>query len=1085
MKAISRECLLVAVFAAPVVLASSSQGDGAALDAAVHRYPNFTNAQRLSIYRAEQTRTHPHQRDLSWSEQFAQAYRFLRRRFQASPATVASPANFQGNLTVITDSSSESIVLQRQSDCSLTFYNGNLVRTGNPTFQSLASTTNYQNLLHAEAGLSTQAGVFAKGCADPTIGLSSRRAAYQGQTAQGLSLVADTGYDVTTGNNALFYGTFNPNTRSVYDISSDSTMPNIESIATGDLNGDGLADIVGLNATSAAISVWLASKNGSLSVPTVYSLPGNTTEAAVIADVNGDGIVDVVVATQGTGGQETISVLTGTGSGTLNAGQSFPVTTPTGANLSTPYPIANLIAADLRGSGAMDIVGSNGIVLLNNGNGSFTQSTAAFSPVLATSDYGPNLAAGDFNNDGKLDLAVDNGKTVCIYLGTGSGTFTAGKCYLSNAQVGYLSATDLDGDGNVDLYIGLGNGGLFVGDQFDSTQAYALMGNGDGTFRGAPSLPFVYTGSNVADLNGDKVPDAVGVNEDGSLTIYLGDGKGNFNAAATLATSPVTIGGTQFTVGGIDSLSIADVNGDGIPDLAFIATGFNGPGGTPGVFIALGTGQGGFAAPSFYAVPSTLASGDIDIAWTISNLHLADLNGDGKADLIYNFADTSSHANTIYFGNVVQLGNGDGTFRAPQVILYRSIPYAQYAPTETSYVQSVTDLNGDGIPDLVLLSQTPSIDPTLSSYVSVIQVALGKGDGSFSAPTTITGPDIMVQSFTDVIPASIAVADMNGDGIPDIVAVGSSSAYNLQVAIALGKGDGSFQTPVLTSTAGQYLNNDQQLAIADFNGDGKPDVIITDPFIPGSSGIYLGNGDGTLQASGGSSATLPLLAVYLPVGGATLALDLNGDGKPDVISGNSELLSQAPLTNLPSFALALSSVSGTVTAGKSATTTVTLAPSNGFNQSVALSCTGLPAGASCSFAPASVALNASAATSILTITTTASAVTLAAGANPAIPPNAGGWLLLALALPMYLLRRRAPAAVRRNLVATLALFLGAVVVTACGGGGGSGGGGGGSGGGGGGGGGSSTGTPSGSYTVSVAASAGTSTQAANYTLTVN
>jgi hypothetical protein len=1086
MSPVLRKKLLAAIVSMPTFFGLAAAANAPSLDAAFRDLPNFTREQRQAIYRAEQERMHPQWRDLSLSGKFERVARFLRAAF-AAPATASgpSPANFQGNLTAIQGASGETILMRRQADCSLTLYSGSLVRSANATAQSLGSATNYQNVLHAAAGLTTRSGVYAGGCAEPTTGLSSRVTAYLGKTAQGLDFYASTGADFVTGNEALYFGALDPTSQTVYHFTTDESMPDIGSIAVGDLNGDGIADIIGVDAASASISVWIAQANGTIASPVHYALTGTNAEAAVVADVNGDGKADVVVATlDSTTGQETISVLTGKGDGTLNAPQTLPVSTPAAGPTSGVTNIVNLIAADLRGAGRMDLVASNGLVLLNNGAGTFTPGAAAFAPKLATSQAGPNLVAADFNNDGKLDLAVDNGTTVSIYPGAGDGTFTLGKSFASNTEVGYLAASDLDGDGNVDLFIGQANGGAFGGDTFDATQAYALMGNGDGTFRGAPYLPFVVTGSNIADLNGDGHADAIGVNANGSLTVYLGDGKGNFNAASTLATSPVSIGGTQYTVGGIDSLAIGDINGDGIADLAYIATGFNGPGGTPGVFIALGNGQGGFAAPTYYPVPSPLSAGN-DYAWAISNLRLADFNRDGKADLIYNFVDTSSFSganpppSVTYLGNAVQLGNGNGTFQAPQLIPYRSAPYAQFAPVETSYVQLITDLNRDGIPDLVFLSQGSSIDQTLSTYTSTIQVALGKGDGTFGTPSTVAGPPIMVQSFTDVIPASLAVADMNGDGIPDLIAVGTdSSTYNLQIAVALGKGDGTFGAPSISATAGQYLNNDQQLAVGDFNGDGKLDVAILDPYVTSASGIYLGNGDGTLQYSGSASAAQPVLAIYLPVGGASIAADFNGDGKADILSASTLLLSQAAVAGLPDFTIGLSAAGGTVSAGSAAQATVTLTPDNGFNGNVALSCSGLPAGAACSFAPATVPVSGSAGSSKLTITTSAGSASAAAGIGAGTGPaqGSGSLFLAALGLPLLLVRRHHLRSGRR-LGLVLLLLSGSLLASSCGGGGG--------GSGGGGGGSMLGGTPAGSYTITISASGASSTHNASYALTVN
>src|SRR5262249_45698378 len=157
----------------------------------------------------------------------------------------------------------------------------------------------------------------------------------------------------------------------------------------------------------------------------------------------------------------------------------------------------------------------------------------------------------------------------------------------------------------------------------------------------------------------------------------------------------------------------------------------------------------------------------------------------------------------------------------------------------------------------------PTLDSTLSTYIATIQVALGVGDGTFSTPADVTGPAIMVAPFQDGSTATIAVADMNGDGTPDILALGSSAIHDVQLAIALGNGNGTFKAPSITNYGAQYLNTEQGIATGDFNGDGKLDVVISDPFISTDSGVSLGNGDGTVQTVAGGSGALPSQSIAL------------------------------------------------------------------------------------------------------------------------------------------------------------------------------------------------------------------------------
>jgi hypothetical protein len=334
---------------------------------------------------------------------------------------------------------------------------------------------------------------------------------------------------------------------------------------------------------------------------------------------------------------------------------------------TSPYP-QSVAVADFNGDGKLDMavpVYSIGTpvadvnIFLGNGNGTFKAGPA----FPLTGQNVNNVAVGDFNGDGKIDLAISMPDTneVQVLLGNGDGSFTPLAPISVPAGVFKVGTADFNGDGKIDLVV----------TAFELT---VLLGNGDGTFTAEPSIPITggAAAAAVGDFNGDGIPD-LAVADNGSefapssVTILLGKGDGTFTQ---VPESPAT---------GVEPLSIAvgDFNGDGILDLA--VTNLNDGNPIPGtVTILIGKGNGFFRptaeSPVTGPVPYSVA--------------VADFNGDGKADL----AVANAGNNTI----TILLGRGDGSFVSP----------VSPATGTDPVFAAVGDFNGDGVPDLAAACNT-------------------------------------------------------------------------------------------------------------------------------------------------------------------------------------------------------------------------------------------------------------------------------------------------------------------------------------------------------------------------------------------
>lgn len=509
-------------------------------------------------------------------------------------------------------------------------------------------------------------------------------------------------------------------------VSSSSFSDYAKFSALGDVNADGDLDLVMvLSYYAQKLSVLLGNGDGTFGTEVLYPAPSQWTASVAIGDLNGDGHADLAIADPSYYGQGAgfVNLMFGNGDGTFGGLVAYTSGTHT----------KSVVIADVNSDGLPDLVASDyssdGVSVFRALGSGFFGNRVPYGPAPHPLD----VAVGDMNGDGHPDLVTANtaGNAVSVFPGIGDGTFGGPQNYRAGITPERMAVADFNDDGRLDIAVtaagsravsvllandagGFGTlrevsgGGIsclllqdFNGDSkldmISSSGGISLIpGNGDGTF-GTPSSISLGSYSPVSiatgDLNGDGRLDlAVGTSWGGNygyLAILLADGSGGFS-------SPVTYGLDCIA----RSVTIGDFDADGDKDVVGCCDQYYYGDGAIGLYR--GNGDGTFAARQ---VAATLG------ATFVANI---DLNSDGKLDLVTAKKGSYPYGNAI----LTLFGNGDGTFAEAVV--------REYETADAPRGVTIADFDQDGLDDVAT-----------TSYSGIVSLRLALGDARLGPRTDL------------------------------------------------------------------------------------------------------------------------------------------------------------------------------------------------------------------------------------------------------------------------------------------------------------------------------------------------------------